>query len=347
MKLAVVGDAASVNVQRWCEGLADAGAAVEVISFAPAWRDDIPVRQLPTGRRLGRARYLMFGPLVRHVVARMAPDVVVGYFATGYGTLARLGARRPLVQVTAGDDVLITPRSTLARRMATRNLQSADLVIAWAPHMADAIRRFGVPDDRILIQARGIPLEGYPRVATPTPPGPRVVVTRSLRPEYRHDAILRAVALVEDPALTLTVVGDGPLLSRLRTLAADLGIDGRVHFLGRVPNAALPGTLLAHDVYVSASESDGLSASLLEAMAAGLVPVVVDNPANASLVEHGVNGLLASGASEHLASALARAATDAALRTSAARINLERVRERGDLRRNAELFLERFRQLTA
>lgn len=347
MKLAVIGDAASVNVQRWCEGLADAGAAVEVISFAPAWRDDIPVRQLPTGRRLGRARYLLFGPLVRHVVARMAPDIVIGYFATGYGTLARLAARRPLVQVTAGDDVLIIPRGTLARRMATRNLQSADLAIAWAPHMADAIRRFGVPDDRILIQARGIPLDGYPQVVPATPPGPRVVVTRSLRPEYHHDFVFTALAHPALSELSLTVVGDGPERTRLKQLCVDIGIDNRVQFIGRSCNDDIPDILARHDVYVSACDRDGVSASLLEAMAAGLLPVVANHPANALWIEDGHTGLLVEPTPHHFVQALVRATTDADLRAAAVRHGPEIVRARGDLRRNAELFLERFRQLTA
>lgn len=344
MRIAVVGDAASINVRRWCEGLRAAGAAVGVVSAAGPWRDDIPVHRLPLGGRLAKAKYLVLAPFARRAVAVIRPDVIVGYFATGYGTLARLAGGRPLVQVTAGDDVLVTPPGTLAHRMATRNLREADLVVAWAPHMADAVRRFGVPEERILVQPRGIPLDGYAERRDPVP-GTRLVCTRSLRREYHHEAILEALA---DPALAavrLTVAGEGPERAALERRTAALGLGERVRFVGPVPNDTVPHVLADHDVYVSACERDGASASLLEAMAAGLVPVVARHPANAWWVEDGVTGLLVDQRAGGLVPALARATTDAALASAAADRNPRVVRERGDLHANMRAFVDAFAAL--
>ena len=340
MKVAVVGDAASINVQRWCEGLveADAEIDVEVVSFAHAWRPDIRVHRLPLGS-MGKARYVLLGPLVRWVVARIDPDVVVGYFVPGYGTLARAARRRPLVQITAGDDVLITPPGSFAHRQAARNLRAADLVIAWAPHMADAVTGFGVPRDRILVQPRGIPLDGYPLSARADRSMARVVCTRSLRPEYRHDVLLRAMADPRCADLFLTIVGDGPERNRLEALARELAIDGRVAFVGQVSNSQLASLLSGHDCYVSACDRDGVSASLLEAMAAGLVPVVSVHPANRWWIDDGVNGLLVQLSPASVAAALERATTDDALRARAAAQNPAIVRERGDLATNMQVFV--------
>jgi glycosyltransferase involved in cell wall biosynthesis len=80
-------------------------------------------------------------------------------------------------------------------------------------------------------------------------------------------------------------------------------------------------------------------------MAAGLVPVVADHPANRWWLEHGTNGLLVDPTPDSLAAALERAVSDVTLRAHAAEVNPGRVRERGDLRRNMEVFVSALRSL--
>jgi glycosyltransferase involved in cell wall biosynthesis len=69
--------------------------------------------------------------------------------------------------------------------------------------------------------------------------------------------------------------------------------------------------LAAHTDYVSVSRSDSTSQSLLEGMAAGLLPVVSDIPGNREWVMHRESGLLVpTGDAEALAAALLEAAAD-------------------------------------
>jgi glycosyltransferase involved in cell wall biosynthesis len=121
------------------------------------------------------------------------------------------------------------------------------------------------------------------------------------------DALLRAFAMAAAarPEARLVLVGDGPERSRLRALAATLGIEARVRFPGFVPDASR--LLPAFDVYVSAGRKEGLPLALLEAMACGLPAAVTRVPGHVDVVEEDVTGLLVA-PDDHRG--LARAAID-------------------------------------
>ena len=70
-----------------------------------------------------------------------------------------------------------------------------------------------------------------------------------------------------------TFAGSGPERAALESALAGCP---RVEFLGEVPNDAVPALLAAQDVLVLLSDYEGLPLSLLEAMGAGVVPVVSD-----------------------------------------------------------------------
>lgn len=83
------------------------------------------------------------------------------------------------------------------------------------------------------------------------------------------DTLLEALALLPE-RFSLTLVGDGPLRSRLERLASRLGISGRVTFTGSLSPGEALGLLDKADVFVRPSRTEGLGNAFLEAMAAGL-----------------------------------------------------------------------------
>jgi glycosyltransferase involved in cell wall biosynthesis len=62
----------------------------------------------------------------------------------------------------------------------------------------------------------------------------------------------------------------------------------------------MPNLLSQSDIYVSTSPYDGTSVSLLEALASGAFPVVVDNPSNRAWIVDGDNGFLVPKEDENL-----------------------------------------------
>jgi len=87
----------------------------------------------------------------------------------------------------------------------------------------------------------------------------------------------------------LVVVGIGPELAAMKTLAADLGIGPRVTFTGAANGAEL---MAAFDVFLLPSRYEGLPYVLLEAAANGLPTVMTDVGGAHLVVRHGENGLL-------------------------------------------------------
>jgi glycosyltransferase involved in cell wall biosynthesis len=97
-----------------------------------------------------------------------------------------------------------------------------------------------------------------------------------LAPLKDHATLLRAVALTrsDHPDVQLWIVGDGPLQLSLRKLTHELGLKDSVTFFGEQPDVS--PFLLAADLFVSSSVTEGLPVSLLEAMSVGLPALVTD-----------------------------------------------------------------------
>ncbi len=351
VKLILLGDAAHVNVQRWCQGLTKAGAEVHVLTFAGHVPQAAATHRLPAVPRLAKLRYFMTIPYVRRLIRTIRPEVVAAYYVTGYGTLAAWSGFHPLVQVTSGSDILLAPQHPILRHIVKFNLSRADLVTAWAPHMAQAARQVGVSDDRLFVLPRGIPARDFTSHHCPSPSKDetiRLICTRTLKLSYHIDILIYAVQILKERGISssLTLAGSGPLREELLALTRQLGIEQQVFFAGFVSNEHLPALLAEHNVYISPVKSDGVSASLLEAMAVGLLPIVPDHPANQLWIKSGDNGLLLGDPSpKDVAQAVMQALVDVELRQRAWRENPDRVRARADFDHNSQVFVERFQQL--
>lgn len=138
----------------------------------------------------------------------------------------------------------------------------------------------------------------------------------------------------------------GPLEPQLRKLTDDLGLSSQVLFRGGYQISELPEILSTADIYVSASNSDGTSPCLLEAMAAGLFPVVSDIPANRLWLEGKGDGLLFPVENpDVLALCLEQAIGDSQMRQNAIKKNRDKVLDRGDRKKNMQILHDHYKQL--
>ncbi len=129
------------------------------------------------------------------------------------------------------------------------------------------------------------------------PPDARVIGTVGrLDPVKNQASLLRALATLrrEQPdlarSLRLVVAGDGPLRAALEQAAGELGVREAVWFAGARSDA--PEILRALDVFVLPSLNEGISNTILEAMASGLPVVAGRTGGNPELVVEGVTGTL-------------------------------------------------------
>ncbi len=103
-----------------------------------------------------------------------------------------------------------------------------------------------------------------------------------------------AQAAKADSAATLMLVGDGPEKDKLEQQCARLGIEGRVKFTGYLNGAKLLAALQAGDLFLTASESENMPISILEAMATGLPVIATATGGLPEIIEDGFNGRLIS-----------------------------------------------------
>jgi phosphatidylinositol alpha-1,6-mannosyltransferase len=104
-----------------------------------------------------------------------------------------------------------------------------------------------------------------------------LTVSRLSRAErYKgHDRVIEALALLSlrHPRLRYVIAGEGDDRPRLEALARLCGVAANVHFVGHVPDEALPSLYRSADVFVMPSTGEGFGIVFLQALASG-VPVV-------------------------------------------------------------------------
>jgi glycosyltransferase involved in cell wall biosynthesis len=234
---------------------------------------------------------------IRKIIKAQRPDMVIAERTTSYGFLAALSGVKPFAIAQQGRTDLWPEKSIslpLKKLIQNYAFKKADLIHAWGPVMTISMLEANVDMKKVLVLPKGIDLAKFGNQNTANPEKICAIVTRSLLPEYRHDIILKAFAILNQKGIdfVLTIIGDGTQLSKLKDLAKDLGIENKVNFTGRIPNPELPKLLQQSNIYISMPITEGVSASLFEAMATNCYPIVTDIPGNQSWIKHRRNGQL-------------------------------------------------------
>lgn len=213
---------------------------------------------------------------------RRRPDLVHVYFGhTGVHLLPfiRTWPGRTLVSFHGMD---IMPRegepgySDRLREL----LQVLPMVLARSESLADRLAALGCPRERIRINRTGIPLDSFPQVPRRAPADGswRLIQAARLIEKKGLDNSLEAFAIFRKsfPAASLTIAGDGPLLQKLQTRSAELGLGASVRFVGFQSQAGLAALFAASHIFLhpsrltAAQDQEGVPNSMLEAMATGL-----------------------------------------------------------------------------
>ena len=169
-----------------------------------------------------------------------------------------------------------------------------DRVIVFSELQADVLQRLGVRRERLAVIPNGVDVHGWQPAALETPlhtelrqraGGRRVFLYMGrIATEKNVEALLRAWRLVAPAGCLLVIVGDGPLRS---SLAANYA-DPSVLWWGYEPSQERRQALLqVAEVFLLPSLVEGLSLSLLEAMASGTACVATDAGADGEVLGGG------------------------------------------------------------
>jgi glycosyltransferase involved in cell wall biosynthesis len=128
--------------------------------------------------------------------------------------------------------------------------------------------------DRIVAVHNGMPDVAPQLRAEPGRSPARLVMVARFGTQKDHPTLLRALAGLQQHPWTLDLVGNGPLLSQMRSLATELGISERIRFLGQ--RLDVDQILAGAQISLLTTNWEGFPRSILEAMRAGL-PVVASS----------------------------------------------------------------------
>ncbi len=288
---------------------------------------------------------------IRRIIKEQQPDMVIAERTTSYGFLAALTGVKPVAIAQQGVTDL-WPESSLLfpikKRIQNYAFRKATLIHAWGSVMALSMKKAQVDMLKVLVLPKGINLKFFKNANTSDNSKINAIVTRSLLPEYRHDTILKSFGVLHEKgvAFQLTIVGDGPQLPLLKETAKKLNIEEKVIFTGRIPNTELPNLLEKSNFYISMPITEGVSASLFEAMAMYCYPIVTDIPGNQSWITHRENGqLIPVDDFETLATELLWAYENPTYRENVVKRNRIFIEENANYEINMKLISERYHEL--
>jgi glycosyltransferase involved in cell wall biosynthesis len=296
MRICFIAHGRFTHIDAYLDYFSEHGHDVHLVALAPGPNRVVPTYNVGFGTG-AKWSYLPAMLQARRIVRLLRPNVVHAHYATSAGLAAFVCSVHPYIVTAHGSDVVQGVKSIVWRSILGSVFRDADCVNPVSDELRELVLERGTPAQKVEILTLGIdthlfkfserPFSGH---AAPL----RLICTRRLESVYDHATIIKSLAIVSTRGINcvLTMVGDGIMRAELENLATRLGVRGRICFAGVVPNRMLPARLGEHDVYLSASTRDGTSLSLLEAMSAGLFPVVSNIKANAAWIRHGENGLL-------------------------------------------------------
>lgn len=192
---------------------------------------------------------------------------------------ARLGVamRKPVVITARGSDVNVIACHESPRRQICWAAGRAAAIIAVSEALQQKIAALGVSPQKITTLRNGVDLAAFrplDRAAIRAQLGLQgpvwLAVGNLVESKGVHIAI---AALAQTREVTLLIAGAGPERNALQWLAEQLGVAGRVRFIGTVTHGELCAYYNAADAMVLASSREGMPNVVLESLACG-TPVI-------------------------------------------------------------------------
>lgn len=219
-----------------------------------------------------------------------------GLLASALGTWAALIAGTPIIVTTLHN----FPKDNWQQRLAGRFLKYNHKIITVSQKMAQEVGEiFKIDREKLAVIHNGIDLKSLEKYNSHSHKDDNTfsfLNIARLIPGKGVDIFIKASALLLEKLASYPVdikfyiAGAGPMEKKLKDLAHELGLSGKVHFLGFCTDVyRLIGQ---SDALVLSSFSEGLSLSLLEAMALGKPVIATDVGGNPEVVKSGISGIL-------------------------------------------------------
>lgn len=280
-----------------------------------------------------------------------------------HGAVAGMLAGIPVVHTKHGRNRKHGLRKIMLYRLSA--LLSRKVVAVSRNAADDCTHLEGIPAEKVMVILNGIDTRLFapmgldmhhaPQIP-PRPPLQRgelcgdgictIGIVARLSPVKDHHTLLLACKHLYDrqAQFRLLIIGDGPLRRELEKNVNELGLTEQVEFTGMRHD--IPAQLHRLDMFVLSSVSEGISLTLLEAMATSLPIVATDVGGNPEVVKDGVTGFIVPPSNpEALADKLAYLIHNPDLRRRMGEEGRKRVVEQFDIRQTARKYEELYRSV--
>ncbi|KPK99550.1 MAG: hypothetical protein AMJ90_09360 [candidate division Zixibacteria bacterium SM23_73_2] len=297
-RICFLADAVSTHTKRWVNYFVERGYECHLISLEGGQGIESKLYLLNSRVSLPGLKFVFVRKETEKITEEIKPDLINAHFVISYGFLGAMIEKRPLVVSCWGSDILLSPHKSFLHRLRVKYvLKRADLFTSDGFNLTKALVDLGVSQEKIITSPMGVSKDLLSLEKKKDKDSIIVLSLRRLEPIYDLKTLIYAIPLVlkqTQKPMKFVIVGEGSERVRLMKLAHTLDVEDYVVFKGRVTQEKLLILFESSDIYVSTSLSDSTSVSLLEAMAAGLTPVVTDIPGNRDWIKDEKNGFLFS-----------------------------------------------------
>jgi glycosyltransferase involved in cell wall biosynthesis len=298
LKILLLADGRSVHTVRYQAELKRQGVDVVLASLEPGDTIDVRLKKKSVSNSLN---YFFSNREIKRLARKLMPDAVNAHFASGYGFASALSGvwkKTPVLLHCLGSDILISPAKSIAHKQKVKHaLSKAHHIFVDSEYLSEKVREIH-PVERIDVIPWGVENDFFKiyekrksqGLAPHSPPA--VIVPRPQSKVYNNAFVVESLQeMINKQEISLTFLESGDNLDRFKKFVAERCPGGPVNFYRFKPREEYVDFISGFDIYLSASLSDSSPASLIEAMAAGLLPVVGDIPGVREWVD-GENGFL-------------------------------------------------------
>ena len=165
------------------------------------------------------------------------------------------------------DDFQINKHSFLIevqKLLRNWSINSAEIVITPSDHLKSFVSGIGY-SKKILKINNGVNITDINR-ANESKADINLIIISRLVVQKNINIVIEAMKLLDNKNLKLSIIGEGGEFSKLESTIHDLNLQNQVQLLGKIDNNKISQFLLTADIFIQASDYEGLPHSVLEAI---------------------------------------------------------------------------------
>lgn len=160
---------------------------------------------------------------------------------------------------------------SLQKKVRSFSIKKSDIVVTPSKHLKNFILNLGFKNKIEIINNGVFIPEENTNIFTNDQI--HITIVSRLVSHKNIEKIIRAISDLNDPLIYLNIIGDGPELNQLQKISLESNNKDNIIFHGKLNRDDINHIFLKSDIYIQASNYEGLPHSLLEAMSYG-IPVL-------------------------------------------------------------------------